>query len=119
MRPPPPPGGGRWLLPGPSPNLPCGPRDKAKELWDALYQLEIDKFEYGEKLKRQKYDVSGAPPASPASGVPHPRPLGPPPPAGNMPGPPPGWPPPQPRPGAGGRAPRASVLRALEGPCES
>uniref|UniRef100_A0A8D1DS85 Troponin T, fast skeletal muscle n=1 Tax=Sus scrofa TaxID=9823 RepID=A0A8D1DS85_PIG len=94
-------------------------RDKAKELWDALYQLEIDKFEYGEKLKRQKYDVSGAPPASPASGVPHPRPLGPPPPAGNMPGPPPGWPPPQPRPGAGGRAPRASVLRALEGPCES
>uniref|UniRef100_A0A8D0YBD8 Troponin T, fast skeletal muscle n=1 Tax=Sus scrofa TaxID=9823 RepID=A0A8D0YBD8_PIG len=49
-------------------------RDKAKELWDALYQLEIDKFEYGEKLKRQKYDVSGAPPASPASGVPHPGP---------------------------------------------
>ncbi|XP_047630884.1 troponin T, fast skeletal muscle isoform X3 [Phacochoerus africanus] len=32
-------------------------RDKAKELWDALYQLEIDKFEYGEKLKRQKYDI--------------------------------------------------------------
>nr|XP_025142742.1 troponin T, fast skeletal muscle isoform X11 [Bubalus bubalis] len=32
-------------------------RDKAKELWDTLYQLEIDKFEYGEKLKRQKYDI--------------------------------------------------------------
>lgn len=33
-------------------------RDKAKELWDTLYQLETDKFEFGEKLKRQKYDVS-------------------------------------------------------------
>uniref|UniRef100_A0A8C6EAK5 Troponin T, fast skeletal muscle n=1 Tax=Moschus moschiferus TaxID=68415 RepID=A0A8C6EAK5_MOSMO len=32
-------------------------RDKAKELWDTLYQLETDKFEYGEKLKRQKYDI--------------------------------------------------------------
>ncbi|XP_028642756.1 troponin T, fast skeletal muscle isoform X6 [Grammomys surdaster] len=31
-------------------------RDKAKELWDTLYQLETDKFEFGEKLKRQKYD---------------------------------------------------------------
>lgn len=27
-------------------------RDKVKELWDILYKLEIDKFEYGEKLKR-------------------------------------------------------------------
>uniref|UniRef100_A0ABI7W6A8 Troponin T, fast skeletal muscle n=1 Tax=Felis catus TaxID=9685 RepID=A0ABI7W6A8_FELCA len=33
-------------------------RDKAKELWDTLYQLEIDKFEFGEKLKRQKYDIT-------------------------------------------------------------
>lgn len=33
-------------------------RDKAKELWDTLYQLETDKYEFGEKLKRQKYDVS-------------------------------------------------------------
>uniref|UniRef100_A0A452TJ67 Troponin T, fast skeletal muscle n=1 Tax=Ursus maritimus TaxID=29073 RepID=A0A452TJ67_URSMA len=33
-------------------------RDKAKELWETLYQLEIDKFEFGEKLKRQKYDVN-------------------------------------------------------------
>ncbi|XP_043308705.1 troponin T, fast skeletal muscle isoform X6 [Cervus canadensis] len=32
-------------------------RDKAKELWDTLYKLEMDKFEYGEKLKRQKYDI--------------------------------------------------------------
>ncbi|XP_008697841.1 troponin T, fast skeletal muscle isoform X1 [Ursus maritimus] len=33
-------------------------RDKAKELWETLYQLEIDKFEFGEKLKRQKYDIT-------------------------------------------------------------
>ncbi|XP_043308719.1 troponin T, fast skeletal muscle isoform X9 [Cervus elaphus] len=33
-------------------------RDKAKELWDTLYKLEMDKFEYGEKLKRQKYDIT-------------------------------------------------------------
>uniref|UniRef100_A0A286XR27 Troponin T, fast skeletal muscle n=1 Tax=Cavia porcellus TaxID=10141 RepID=A0A286XR27_CAVPO len=33
-------------------------RDKAKELWDTLYQLETDKFEFGEKLKRQKYDIT-------------------------------------------------------------
>lgn len=32
---------------------PAAPRDKAKELWDTLYKLETDKFEYGEKLKRQ------------------------------------------------------------------
>ncbi|XP_040184396.1 troponin T, fast skeletal muscle isoform X6 [Rana temporaria] len=33
-------------------------RDKAKELWDWLYQLESEKFEYGEKLKKQKYEVT-------------------------------------------------------------
>uniref|UniRef100_A0A2K6AR65 Troponin T, fast skeletal muscle n=1 Tax=Macaca nemestrina TaxID=9545 RepID=A0A2K6AR65_MACNE len=33
-------------------------RDKAKELWETLHQLETDKFEFGEKLKRQKYDVT-------------------------------------------------------------
>ncbi|XP_006861088.1 PREDICTED: troponin T, fast skeletal muscle [Chrysochloris asiatica] len=33
-------------------------RDKAKELWDTLYQLETDKYEFGEKLKRQKYDIT-------------------------------------------------------------
>ncbi|XP_073073463.1 troponin T, fast skeletal muscle isoform X5 [Manis javanica] len=32
-------------------------RDKAKELWDTLHKLETDKFEFGEKLKRQKYDI--------------------------------------------------------------
>lgn len=53
------------------------PRDKAKELWDTLYQLETDKFEFGEKLKRQKYDVSadtlqlGRPPGAAASPSPH------------------------------------------------
>lgn len=34
------------------------PREKAKELWETLYQLETDKYEFSEKLKRQKYDVS-------------------------------------------------------------
>ncbi|KAG8125696.1 putative Troponin T protein [Naja naja] len=35
-----------------------GIEDKAKELWDSLYQLETEKYEYLEKIKRQKYDVS-------------------------------------------------------------
>ncbi|KAM9302092.1 troponin T, fast skeletal muscle [Gastrophryne carolinensis] len=33
-------------------------REKAKELWDWLYQLESEKFEMGEKLKKQKYEVT-------------------------------------------------------------
>ncbi|XP_040265737.1 troponin T, fast skeletal muscle isoform X1 [Bufo bufo] len=33
-------------------------RDKAKELWDWLYELESEKFEMGEKLKKQKYEVT-------------------------------------------------------------
>ncbi|KAM6463615.1 troponin T, fast skeletal muscle isoform 9-T10 [Liasis olivaceus] len=33
-------------------------RDKAKELWDWLYQLEMEKYEYLEKIKRQKYDIT-------------------------------------------------------------
>ncbi|XP_058013861.1 troponin T, fast skeletal muscle isoform X3 [Ahaetulla prasina] len=32
-------------------------RDKAKELWDSLYELETEKYEYLEKIKRQKYDI--------------------------------------------------------------
>uniref|UniRef100_A0A8C6CGL6 Troponin T, fast skeletal muscle n=1 Tax=Monodon monoceros TaxID=40151 RepID=A0A8C6CGL6_MONMO len=32
--------------------------DKAKELWETLYQLETNKFEYAEKLKRQKYEIT-------------------------------------------------------------
>lgn len=51
----------------------AAPRDKAKELWDTLYKLETDKFEYGEKLKRQKYDVSVVSLALPAGGRPHRR----------------------------------------------
>ncbi|XP_045434187.1 troponin T, fast skeletal muscle isoform X5 [Pipistrellus kuhlii] len=35
-------------------------RDKAKELWDTLYQLETDKYDFAEKLKRQKYDIMTA-----------------------------------------------------------
>lgn len=49
------------------------PRDKAKELWDTLYKLETDKFEYGEKLKRQKYDVSADPTARGLLGRPPPQ----------------------------------------------
>ncbi|XP_074853920.1 troponin T, fast skeletal muscle isoform X3 [Carettochelys insculpta] len=33
-------------------------RDKAKELWEWLYQLETDKFDFGEKMKRQKYEIT-------------------------------------------------------------
>ncbi|XP_015682772.1 troponin T, fast skeletal muscle isoforms [Protobothrops mucrosquamatus] len=32
-------------------------REKAKELWDSLYQLETEKYEYLEKIKRQRYDI--------------------------------------------------------------
>lgn len=33
-------------------------REKASELWERLMELEADKFDFSEKLKRQKYDVS-------------------------------------------------------------
>uniref|UniRef100_A0A672R852 Troponin T, fast skeletal muscle isoforms-like n=1 Tax=Sinocyclocheilus grahami TaxID=75366 RepID=A0A672R852_SINGR len=33
-------------------------KEKAKELWDWMYQLEAEKFEHIEKLKRQKYEVT-------------------------------------------------------------
>uniref|UniRef100_A0A672R9C8 Troponin T, fast skeletal muscle isoforms-like n=1 Tax=Sinocyclocheilus grahami TaxID=75366 RepID=A0A672R9C8_SINGR len=32
-------------------------KEKAKELWDWMYQLEAEKFEHIEKLKRQKYEI--------------------------------------------------------------
>ncbi|TSY13800.1 Troponin T, fast skeletal muscle isoforms [Bagarius yarrelli] len=32
-------------------------REKAKELWDWMYNLESEKFDHIEKLKRQKYEV--------------------------------------------------------------
>ncbi|XP_066439186.1 troponin T, fast skeletal muscle isoform X5 [Eleutherodactylus coqui] len=33
-------------------------REKAKEFWDWLYELESEKFEMGEKLKKQKYEIT-------------------------------------------------------------
>lgn len=33
-------------------------REKANELWQWMMQLEAEKFDLSEKLKRQKYDVS-------------------------------------------------------------
>ncbi|XP_026869662.2 troponin T2d, cardiac [Electrophorus electricus] len=33
-------------------------KDKAKELWQWLTELEAEKFDLGEKLKRQKYDIT-------------------------------------------------------------
>ncbi|XP_043915032.1 troponin T, fast skeletal muscle isoform X1 [Protopterus annectens] len=35
-------------------------REKAKELWDWLYQMESEKFDMSEKLKRQKYEITTA-----------------------------------------------------------
>uniref|UniRef100_A0A8D0G8J6 Troponin T3, fast skeletal type n=1 Tax=Sphenodon punctatus TaxID=8508 RepID=A0A8D0G8J6_SPHPU len=32
-------------------------RDKAKELWDWLYELETEKYDFSEKMKRQKYEI--------------------------------------------------------------
>ncbi|XP_076143190.1 troponin T type 3b (skeletal, fast) isoform X7 [Alosa pseudoharengus] len=33
-------------------------KEKAKELWDWMHQLESEKFDHMEKLKRQKYEVT-------------------------------------------------------------
>ncbi|XP_054827538.1 troponin T, fast skeletal muscle isoform X2 [Eublepharis macularius] len=33
-------------------------REKAKEMWDWLCHLETEKYEYLEKMKRQKYDIT-------------------------------------------------------------
>ncbi|XP_057188605.1 troponin T type 3b (skeletal, fast) isoform X2 [Triplophysa rosa] len=33
-------------------------KEKAKELWDWMFQLESEKFEHTEKLKRQKYEIT-------------------------------------------------------------
>ena len=38
--------------------LMCSCREKATELWQWLMELEAEKFDLQEKLKRQKYDVS-------------------------------------------------------------
>lgn len=33
-------------------------RQRAKEMWDCIHQLESEKFDLTEKMKRQKYEVS-------------------------------------------------------------
>lgn len=33
-------------------------RDKAKELWEWMYQLEAEKFELQDQITKQKYEVS-------------------------------------------------------------
>ncbi|XP_030057085.1 troponin T, fast skeletal muscle isoform X2 [Microcaecilia unicolor] len=33
-------------------------REKAKEMWNWLYELEAEKFEFGQKLKKQKYEIT-------------------------------------------------------------
>ncbi len=33
-------------------------RERAKELWDCIYELESEKFDLTEKMRRQKYEVS-------------------------------------------------------------
>lgn len=39
--------------------FPCGVcREKAKELWQSIYNLEAEKFDLQEKFKQQKYEVS-------------------------------------------------------------
>lgn len=36
----------------------CPRREKAKELWQSIYDLEAEKFDLQEKFKQQKYEVS-------------------------------------------------------------
>ena len=47
---------GIFLPPTPPTGL-C--REKAKELWQSIYDLEAEKFDLQEKFKQQKYEVSG------------------------------------------------------------
>lgn len=44
---------------GSSLHSPCGScREKAKELWQSIHNLEAEKFDLQEKFKQQKYEVS-------------------------------------------------------------
>ncbi|KAF5913982.1 hypothetical protein HPG69_010140 [Diceros bicornis minor] len=55
-------------------------REKAKELWQSIYNLEAEKFDLQEKFKQQKYEVRGHGPPShapPAVMGPTPPPAGP------------------------------------------
>ncbi|KAI4578600.1 hypothetical protein MJG53_011455 [Ovis ammon polii x Ovis aries] len=49
-------------------------REKARELWQSIYDLEAEKFDLQEKFKQQKYEASSCPraPPPPAASVPHP-----------------------------------------------
>lgn len=43
---------------GSSHRFPCGSfREKAKELWQNIHNLEAEKFDLQEKFKQQKYEV--------------------------------------------------------------
>ncbi|KAM3591359.1 uncharacterized protein V6R79_000722 [Siganus canaliculatus] len=35
-----------------------GLRERAKEMWECIYQLESEKFDLTEKMKRQKYEIN-------------------------------------------------------------
>lgn len=45
-----------FVTPTPFPLWLC--REKAKELWQSIYNLEAEKFDLQEKFKQQKYEVS-------------------------------------------------------------
>uniref|UniRef100_A0A8D0ELI9 Troponin T3, fast skeletal type n=1 Tax=Strix occidentalis caurina TaxID=311401 RepID=A0A8D0ELI9_STROC len=57
-------------------------RDKAKELWDWLYQLETEKYDFTEQIKRKKYEynelacVTAAAKATKCMSLPHGQRLG-------------------------------------------
>lgn len=52
----------------PPPSAPLWPcREKAKELWQNIYDLEAEKFDLQEKFKQQKYEVSPVPCPQPGS----------------------------------------------------
>lgn len=49
-------------------------REKAKELWQSVYNLEAEKFDLQEKFKQQKYEVSAHAPSLAVrcrAGLPH------------------------------------------------
>lgn len=50
-------GPGGPFLTGPPHSHPCPCREKAKELWQSIYNLEAEKFDLQEKFKQQKYEV--------------------------------------------------------------
>ena len=57
-------GGRHIVLSTPHPH--SGRREKAKELWQTIYNLEAEKFDLQEKFKQQKYEASWPSAPSPA-----------------------------------------------------